>query len=740
VSRVGPARLFRTVTSMRGALSAGRLWPLALAVTLLLAGLLPLVWESRYYYSGDTQVAYLGWWFRLGEEVRAGHWPLLDVQSWRAGNAIAEGQWGLFSPLSVAIGVLASVAPNVVTFLTVVKIALVVVSGLGVYLLVRSYRVPRPAAFVAGLLAPLSGQSQYGDWPSWAAGLMVTALVPWAWWGIRRVMAGAHPLPALVCCYLVVTIGYVYGTLYLALVCAGCLLECALARNRAALVRVFGIGCVSALVAVAVYLPGILTSPVTIRSAWVIVGHGIWTVDPATLFSSVLPVVQVHGEIAVNRYVTWVIPLLVWVDWGRLRRQWRELSALLFTTGVLLVWVLGPNRMGPIRWPLRVLPAFTLMLVVLLVVVLVRTSHRPPGRIRLMLSLGWVVGAFAVVTVRLGQVEAAPVAGALVVGVLLVMVWAAVRGKGLGPAAVVAALGTLAVLVTQHAVVPDPPSQDRQMPARAVDYRQQLSTAVGDTFMVGDPSYSWRDFKGASRELLIGSTWYLNGHPVHNAGTAISYRDYDDRFCIDWSGSTCPTALDELFARSQRTRQRWVDLMSVSTLLIARGVYRQHRAAGRLADPPPGWHVSDVGRWSRTWVRDTPLPTAGGPVWTSSGTRVSALSSTDRDVSFRVEQVPRGGGEVVLSRLAWPGYQVHGDVPGARLSRPVGGMLISVDLPPNARGRTVTLHYAPPSWWLAIGCWWLAIGLAALWSVLSSVRRRRTPGPATGNAGVQDQT
>jgi hypothetical protein len=647
------------------------------------------------------------------------------VQSWRAGNAVAEGQWGLFSPLSIALGVLASVAPNVLMFLTLVKIALVVVSGVGVYLLVRSYRVPPPAAFVAGLLAPLSGQSQYGDWPSWTAGLMVTALVPWAWWAIRRVMTGAHPLPALVCCYLVVSIGYVYGTLYLAVVFAGCLLECALTRNRVALLRVSAIGCVSALVTVAVYLPGILTSAVTIRSAWVVVQDGIWTVDPATLFSSVLPVAQVDGGVAVNRYVAWVVPLLLWVDWGRLRRQWRDLSALLFTAVVLLVWVLGPNRMGPIRWPLRVLPALTLMVVVLIVVVLVRTSQRPPGRIRLVLSLGWVLGALAVVTVRLGSVKAGPVAGAVLVGVLLVLLWAAVRRKGLGPAAVVAAVGTLTVLAAQHAVVSDPPSQDRQMPARAVDYRRQLSTAVGDTFMVGDPSYAWQHFEGSARELLVGSTWYLNGHPVHNAGTAISYRDYDDRFCIDWSGTTCPTALGELFARSQRTGQRWVDLMSVSTVLIARQAYRQQRAAGRLADPPSGWHVSDVGRWSRTWVRDTPLPTAGRPVWTSSGTRVSTVSSTDRDVSFRVDEVPAGGGEVVLSRLAWPGYQLHGEVQGARLGRPVGGMLVAVDVPADARDRTVSLHYAPPSWWLALGCWWLAIGLGVLWSVLSSARRRR---------------
>ena len=44
--------------------------------------------------------------------------------------------------------------------------------------------------------APLCGQAQYADWTSWANGLMATALLPWAWWGIRRVMLlVGQPLP-----------------------------------------------------------------------------------------------------------------------------------------------------------------------------------------------------------------------------------------------------------------------------------------------------------------------------------------------------------------------------------------------------------------------------------------------------------------------------------------------------------------------------------------------------------------
>ncbi len=77
-----------------GVLSVG-----ALVATLVLAAGIPVLLNHRYFYAGDIQVAYLGWWYELGHQLQHGNWPLLDLQSWAAGNAIAEGQWGLFSPL-----------------------------------------------------------------------------------------------------------------------------------------------------------------------------------------------------------------------------------------------------------------------------------------------------------------------------------------------------------------------------------------------------------------------------------------------------------------------------------------------------------------------------------------------------------------------------------------------------------------------------------------------------------------
>jgi hypothetical protein len=121
----------------------GPVWAVAAVLVALAGNLLLLVQNPRYFFHGDTQSAYLGWEYRLGEQLRAGHWPLIDLHAWASGNAVAEGQWGLFSPLVAAIGLLATTATNVLVFATVVKLALLCVGVLGTFVLAPSSLRPR---------------------------------------------------------------------------------------------------------------------------------------------------------------------------------------------------------------------------------------------------------------------------------------------------------------------------------------------------------------------------------------------------------------------------------------------------------------------------------------------------------------------------------------------------------------------------------------------------------------------
>jgi len=699
---------------------SARLWVLATALTSGVIGMLPLLWERRYFFHGDTQVAYSGWWYHLGDQVLKGHLPLLNPRAWESGNYIGEGQWGLFSPLTILVGVALRLSPNAVAVITLLKLGLIVVGAVGTYFLLRSFRLSPAAAYAGGILVGLGGQSVTFDWPSWLTGQMATALLPWAWWLTRRAMRGRNPLPALLACYLVVSVGYVYAAMYLAVVMIVCLVDAGVARDRAALLRVLGIGLFSALIVAIVYLPGIRTAPVTVRAGWDIRSDGRFPVGVSDIFTSMLPTNN-------YRYLLWCSPLLLWIDAGRARLALRDLRGTAVGAAILFAWVLGPNKIGPLRWPSRVQPALMVVLVVLLVVVAAR-SLRAPSRARLLAGLGWLAAATWIAVSRDWPNRNNTLLAALVVGAAIVLVaWTLRRGPSLAAAAI--GVGTLAAFLVQHSVTPDVGAVDRHSPAAASGYEKQLKGARGEVLVIGNYGVAAVNHPHLSRQLLVGSTWYRNPAQVQNGYSTIRFKAYEDRFCMTYNGLTCPSMLKEVLAVEPTTGRPWADLLSISTLVM----YRPQFKGGELDRPPAGWTITRQTSSTVMWVRDHPLPGAGGVAWASAGVRVHQLGNGDRTVRFRVDGVPAGGGDVVLSRLAWPGYTVS----GASLAKPTEDMLVTVHVDAAAAGHTVTVSWSPPGWTSEVAAWWLAVVGGLAWSAVllfGNLRQRRRAGAAVPSA------
>lgn len=690
-----------------------------------------LLWaqQPRYFFTGDTQAAYLGWQFHLGRQLLDGHWPLLDPQAWQAGNFVAEGQAGLFSPLAMGVGLLATSVGNVLVFATLLKLLVACIGALGVFALARSYGAAAPLALAAAVASPLGGMTQYLDLASWVAGLMIWALVPWVWWALRRTMLlDASPFPVLVLGYLLVTVGYVYGTLMLILVLLASLVECRIARDLSAAMRVLGVGVVCGLVAFTVYLPGVLTRPATNRGTELLL-TGKFDSDPLALLSSVLPAAVVPDttlHVLPYAYTAWFLPVLLWLDRDQVRREWRRVAGLLVMVAALLVVVLGPAQLGPLRWPLRLQPFLVQLLVVLCAAAVSRYLVRHPSRKRLLASLLWVAVAAVAALPRYPQGWPWLAGSVVVVTGGLVALWLLVRRtrdrRTLLLGAGVAVAFSLATTVLQHAAFPEAPSPERNLPSSAADYRRPLATARGDVMVVGDVSSLLEADASANADFLAGSAWYLNPHPVRNTYTTINHRGYRTAFDVGYEGSTSPEVLDGLLSREPTTGLPRVDLLAVSTLLFV----RQDFPAGRLADPPSGWQVSETTAHAVTWVRNQPLPGAGRPVWTSPGTVVSAVSADDRTTRFRLDAAPPAGGRVTVATLDWPGYRT--DV-GA-IGEPLDGYLLTVDVPAEAVGRTVTVQFAPPGWPFEVATWCLGVAAGLGWSGawwLVGRRGRRRP-------------
>ena len=699
-------------------------------VSVLAALCILLAVDSGYFFRGDTQAAYYGWWFHIGEELRAGNLPVFDAQTWRAGNFAAEGQWGILNPVVWLLGLLATVSPSVIGLATGVKFVVACFGSVGVYVLSRSYGAHPAAAYVAGVASAFGGMTLWLELPSWVAGLAIWSLVPWAWWAIRRTaLLGASPLPGLLFSYLLVTTGYVYGPMMLGVVLLGLAVEAAVAGARR-LLPILAVTAFCGLVAVAVYLPGLLTVDTTIRSGGGFAMEGRLTTTPLDVLTSFLPSAGAEGGFEQQtawRYVAWFMPLLVLVRWRSVRRDWRALAGPFVAMGLVFAIVNGPAVVGPLRWPMRLQPFLVQFFVVLVAVLISR--HRASGSpARLGLGLLWVGASAAWYAVRDEEMAFEHLLSGALVAVALALVVYLFR-HGPWAAASLAGAVTVGIVALQIAWFPEPPSDQRNLPTTLAGYEKQLTTAHGDVLVVGQQDNRTIEDPALTDEVLDGSMWYLNPHPVQNTYTTISYRAYYDRYCIRIHGQTCNDILDTLFSVEPTTGELRVDLLSVSTLLLI-------KADVGTPPVPVGWHLTEETDRTVTWVRDAPLPTAGGPVWSSDGTAVRVEGNSDRTLSLRVDEVPAGGGRVVLSRLAWPGYSTS----VGSFGDPVDEYLLTLDLPDDAAGRTVTVHFAPPGWRLELLCLGLAVGGGTLWAAV--VRRRRSvldPGPrALGLDGLGD--
>ena len=277
--------------------------------------------------------------------------------------------------------------------------------------------------------------------------------------------------------------------------------------------------CCSGLVALTVYLPGVLTASSTARATEYGTGFGgKFTTDPLALLASVLP------DGAVPSTPTRLLPVrlpglappgaaVARLGAGAPRAGGRSAGCWLFIDrdGCARRRP-DPDRAAAVAAAPPAVPA-CVALVVLLVVAWPGSASRGRRDVRLALSLAWVVaGRSAGAAPRSpSQWRAHLCAVALVAGALALLWWLLRTGRRswLAP---VAGVVTLAALAVQHGFFPTPPSPQRHAPTDLSAYQGLLPgrgrrRAPGRRHRQHGPV----ERSPAAQELPIGSAWYLTG-------------------------------------------------------------------------------------------------------------------------------------------------------------------------------------------------------------------------------------
>lgn len=648
------------------------------------------------------------------------------------------------------IGLVVYSSPDAVVVSSIIKITFLVVAAAGCHLLARSYAVPPALAFVVGIAVPLNGFTMFFDAPSWVTGEMAWSLLPFFWLELRSLLSGRrNPIWAFAFGYLIVTIGYVAGTVAVGFVLLAVGIDCLIRRRWLNAIKIAAVGIGLVLVALIVFLPGVLSAAVTNRSGMVINNDEHMGVDLSGLVSSTISTAfpmmpswwwSGYSAPAPAVYVAWFLPLVAFLSWRRVRTLLPEVRDLLLFAILSLLFVLLPTTIGPLRYPVRFMPYLALAAVLLCVVLFAHSRARLPSKLALLAALSaigfGVYGAWAQVPDRFLEIL---VAGALAAGGLTVC-WLIVRGfkpnlwrwGALSLIASVIAVTTAATTLVQHKTTEGSPLSIAGVPADTSVPKGVLKGVENDVIVVGDPLDYPQDESTWSRTLMANS-WYLSPASVQNRYQLVGYARYNGLMCMRYLGGTCPELLNALFEVRPETGLLLADEIGVDNIQILKRSFQKQKPAASngyvlrdfvidVRPIPDGWHeVSDDGEIA-LWSRDVPRGPSGGLVWQSEGTRVTELSRTETEIELRVEQVPENGGRAALSRLPWPGYVVE----GATMSAPVDGFLLAVDVPEGSEGSTVVVRFQPPGWGIGIVAWTAGVAGMLMWSLLSFVMAART--------------
>lgn len=679
-----------------------------------------LLANVRHFYTDDTESQYVPLWVMLGRRLRDGDLPVMVPEHWMAGNYSIE-EAGLLNPPQLLIDLIAPSVDNLVLYATVVKLIFAIILGLGVYRICLAYGSRVQWAALAGVSIPFTGWLLFFDEASWMTAFTGTAWMVHAWAsGVRYARGRGGPIPVFVYLYLAISVQYIFPAveagLMIGAVAIGELVYQRAWRPPLKLLTVSGL---AALAGVATYLPSMLSAKVTWRGTAQINNDQFLTVPwseslnaslPSTLpaFTSWWGYVQPLPVV----YIAWfLIPGLAFIDWGRARTAWRELTGIAVFAAAALMWTAGPGTIGPLRWPARVLPMVALGLLLLVCVLLGRFATVKDWRSRcvaaaVLIGLLWVRSFSA----DPHHVPAHLLAAAAVAVLGAGMVWLALR-KGTSAAVALAIVAVFPIAYVQvERAQPTPMSWN--LPSDRAAARAAFPEFAGTTLQLGDRALiqpGERSLDSAYGSLVFGNyakdieRTYVSGY------TPNGHYWFGDMLCMRWDTSVCPDAYRRAFAVEPSTGKTVVDLMNVDRVVLQTALYPD----ARNQPAPTGWKWVDYPGHEKYIAvlerEDGLISTRNGRISAAEG--VTAVSLSESDTTSRVRVSSESGGRVVFARLGWPGYRVTldgEDIP----FQVVAKSFVAVDIPAGTRDATLDLTWRPPGW--KIGGAAIATGLLGL--------------------------
>ena len=687
-------------------------------ITPILFSLFILLRRSRYFFVDDKISDSIPKAYDIGRMLRQGEIPWLSTNIMNGGAYAIEYQYAVFNPVRLLIDfTLPSFDDYAIAawFVTAVYLALIGVAG---FILGRNLGLRNAESLTLSTVIAINFYSIYWNASSW---LVTFAGFCWLVCGLAFLAGIVHEnkvranlIGLFFVYYLCLTAGRPAAVIALAVASIIVLIHLFFSRKiHSTGYTLLSVGTAASLCATPALLPLFSVAEIGTRSSSFSNKHNflVAPLDGLITFSdpSYAAFFRNYGGYQLQKapsfYAAWfLLPLLCIIDFSQ--QKLKNSGAWVWATLAILfaLIAMGPDRAGFLRYPLRYVPYFQVCLTAFLLLSVKNCGFKITRNRIWLLSALLLFQCIHSIQSRPSKAWIIILATLIVAALSAALLSRIKKHLNLGMFLYITSLLVLVVVFLIH------------KHGRGNDWGFPEDASLTSPLGRGDGNYTLfyggyvnsKDKPNPHLEYRIASTGMLAGDRTINGYTPIGHKGFRSILKIDDHGNFRHNSkiAKKLFLRDTHTGLTHAELMRVDRI-IAR--------TGRRAKDTKKYLASNFIRTEKTkhtrifdYKGHYSLP--GLVSWVSDKTQVTSIPDCKFKHSrecVQVLQTPAQGGEIIFSRLWFPGYKAYLDDQKLKVSA-YKSFWVKVDLPPSAQGKLV-LKYAPPG--LSAGLWLASLGM-----------------------------
>jgi hypothetical protein len=703
---------------------------LTLFIGVVLEFAIILSFNRSFFIQDDSGVSGYPLLKFVGQELLAGNDPFFIPEIWTSGNIWAEAQFGLFNPISYLFFALAAIVDSILINAVIWKFFYTLMLAWGAYRLFRAHQIEQNLAMLLALTLPISGYILYFDMAAWGIELLGFAWLFHFWASLENHLNGkATGLQLLIPAWLLVSSGYPYALFPLVYLIPWFIYREFKKIKRVSLSSFFLYASLG-LLAIATYLPSLLSSSVNSRGDGGFINSGSWSISIGrNLFGlaspTLFPDLQTNGPPNFTNapvfYLSIIfVALLPFLYVAQSRFKSTEFVVIAMPLVMTSVAMSLPSNFWMFRWPFRFLPVFAVCILLLVGWLITNGSIKyAPKRFKIGLGAIFFV-FFSSVVINPSSSQYHLVAS---MTLLLTLIFVAFFTFKNNERVVYLSIfvGSAFTLMTQLWYSPTSlPLRDYNSPGVVSEvFVDNHKDDLGNILQVADfnrMSKSSIDDRDIWNEVLLGSWPALSGIPILNSYSASGFEAFDKVLCLTANGSTCPAGFTRLSSTFSGYDANLGELLGINTVVIQ--VSNQDKPFEPAQNKQ--WKLENCREYTCTYKRIIPIDS--GIV--SSAPKGLSLQAQIIDSRNSVFTLSGNADHLLIRRLNWPGYSAKiGNTEIGIKNGPAG--LVELDLPErDLKNEKLELNWEIPGLkWIRIS---IFLSLVTFLTMLVILAKSRT--------------